>query len=732
MNDPGLDSGIESAAKALHSDNKADDKSAEKASYEQLLAPSRWYVSATEIPLLASTFGPVANAFSICALAQSWRVEYDPGQGQYEGSGVPVQDPPWLLGVNALQLLCGLVANGALLLTITERVRFGVALPLTVGGFYVSAFLLVGLLAAADQYLQLPGPLEHAWAQAYYYGILAAVLYFGMASLLLLTLWGAARGAHGHGHGRGVGFRLSAAQRTLMAQTMVYMLYLLAGAAVFARIEGWEFLNSVYWASFTLLTIGLGTDFHPSTHGGRTLLLFYAAGGILILGLVIGSIRSLMLDRAEVKIESRLTEKQREKLVAGLDGAEGRKIVRPIHDKGAPGQDGPQSNHEYLRRQQEFEIMRRVQARAAQVKKWTSLAFSVLAFSLLWFLGAMVFWFGERNIQAWSYFDALYFSYTTLLTIGYGDLYPISNASKPFFVLWTLLAIPTLTVLISNLGDTLIRAFRDAVHAIGAWTVPPGDSSLRARLRFGAKKLRDGHLFADEETPHETEADPVAALSGAFRPDPPTRSGGGGGGAHPWHRQALDRAEKIAGSTADDEAQKQNSENEQHGPSPQRLTRHRTFLLAVSIRKVLGHVADVPPKQYTFAEWAFFMGLLGVDERDPRQHREVRLDMSDGLEHDGGATREKEEFSWMGIDSPLLHCGTGSSESEWLLDRLTAAQEEGIIDMIAKTKTKRCEEGLRRRGNGLHGEGGDQDGISSSNDELNLAKSQSDSIGNGS
>jgi len=40
----------------------------------------------------------------------------------------------------------------------------------------------------------------------------------------------------------------------------------------------------------------------------------------------------------------------------------------------------------------------------------------------------------------------MYFAYTTLLTIGYGDFYPQSNSGKPFLVVWSLLAVPTVTV----------------------------------------------------------------------------------------------------------------------------------------------------------------------------------------------------------------------------------------------------------------------------------------------
>lgn len=85
--------------------------------------------------------------------------------------------------------------------------------------------------------------------------------------------------------------------------------------------------------------------------------------------------------------------------------------------------------------------------------------------------------------QQWSYFTGLYFSYTTLLTIGYGDIYPVSNAGRPFFVFWSLLAVPSLTILISNMGDTIVKAIRDLTLKIGELTVLPDESGVRATMK---------------------------------------------------------------------------------------------------------------------------------------------------------------------------------------------------------------------------------------------------------
>ena len=90
---------------------------------------------------------------------------------------------------------------------------------------------------------------------------------------MLVTVWGAYRGHYDKE------FQLTMSQRTLMLQTISFLVYLLAGAAVYSHIEGWAYLDAVYWADFTLLTVGIG-DYAPSTHLGRGLLFPFAIGGI--------------------------------------------------------------------------------------------------------------------------------------------------------------------------------------------------------------------------------------------------------------------------------------------------------------------------------------------------------------------------------------------------------------------------------------------------------------------
>ena len=193
----------------------------------------RWWFVTTLFPLFAGTFGPVATMFNICALTQTWRVV--PQSSSKEQEGTAVQDPTWLTAVNSVSLAVAVCTNLVMLLQLVEMVPYKVAGPVVVAGWYTSSFLLLGVVSAA--YSQLPIESEAA-SQAYYYGAMAAVLYFIVASMLAATAFGVFSGKYAKK------FKLTTAQRTLMMQTMVFLGYVLAMAAVYTNIEGWAYLDS--------------------------------------------------------------------------------------------------------------------------------------------------------------------------------------------------------------------------------------------------------------------------------------------------------------------------------------------------------------------------------------------------------------------------------------------------------------------------------------------------------
>lgn len=157
--------------------------------------------------------------------------------------------PSWLYAVNAVSLAVALIANLSLLGHMSDRIRFSIAQPVTIIGFYMASVILIGLVIATPIHLQSQGK---TLSQGFYYACFAAFIYFVIASLLLLTLLGVYLGKYSR-H-----YKLTMTQRSLMWQTMTFVGYLLASAAVYSRIEGWFYLDAVYWVTVTLFTIGFG------------------------------------------------------------------------------------------------------------------------------------------------------------------------------------------------------------------------------------------------------------------------------------------------------------------------------------------------------------------------------------------------------------------------------------------------------------------------------------------
>lgn len=550
---------------------------------------------------------------------------------------------------------------------------------------YISSAVLIGLCSLTSGPLLLYPRERYAFTGAFYYGVFSAGLYFIVASLMVVTVWGASKGYYPRE------FQLTMSQRTLMLQTISFLVYLLCGAAVFSRIEGWTFLESVYWADFTLLTVGIG-DFAPTTHTGRSLLFPYAIGGIIILGLVIGSIRSLVLDRGKVKLGARMMEKERRRLIKRINKEDQTAIIEPIVDgkQAVPRAstkkftNQPTTMNELQRREQEFHLMRRIQKEAATRRRWTSLVISGITWLGLWLIGGAIFQFSERT-QNWSYFGALYFSYTSLLTIGYGDFRPQSNSGKAFFVFWSLLAVPSLTILISNMGDTIIKGIRDLTLLVGQLTVLPGEKGERGAFDITKELISNVTHGGKPFARRRGEPFPLA-----------TRN-----------KERVERPASSSSSATAAAAAAQSPKTNSNPSSPKikqladyrRLAEHQIghggpqyhLHLAREIADVMTHLNAKPARQYTYEEWAWYLKLIGEDEADERTHRRAEeVPVADGGGVVVGQMTEREQvrdgkarvkWSWVGNRSPLMG---ERGEAEWLLERLTRKLERELETLVKK------------------------------------------------
>jgi len=560
--------------------------------------------------------------------------------------------------VNGLSLGFAVVANIALCLNMVGRLRFAWAQPITIIGFMLASIILIVLVSITSRSAFLPGPpAEFALTQAWYYACWAAGLYFIITVLMLITVYGALTEKFPRQ------FELNGSQRTLMLQTTAFMLYLIGGAAIYTQLEGWSYPDAVFWADFTLLTIGFGTPLVPKSHAGRSLLFPYLFGGLIAVGLVIGSIRSMLLEKGAIKMHARATEKRRQKVLSMKDADKASSPITSLFLRQRKNKPSPRADTHYKsereRRRQEFLAMRKIQADAETKQKWMALFFSSLAAASLWAIGALVFYKSEYA-QAWTYFQSLYFAFASLTTLGYGDFQPYSNSGKAFFVLWSLLAIPTLTVLVSDLGGTIVSIIAELTALIGSLTVAPTDKEFWRRLRrnidivFGSRKHpTNNNAKLDKENLHI-----IKKKKGSHHDK--TRLGR-------WHELLRSRLTESEQDAID-------KYGREHGESSeQRNVFFYHFLLTKEIRAVLRDSQMDKDKTYTYDEWAYFLKLIGHDEEDAelhtKQYNKPKRDDEAGpqagriVDHDG----KPKEWSWLSLRSPLL---SQMTEPEWICDRL--------------------------------------------------------------
>ena len=264
------------------------------------------------------------------------------------------------------------------------------------------------------------------YSESFYYAVISAILYFIISTLLLLNLIGASRFFRAYPPSFAV---LTHSQRTLMLQTISFSLYLALGAAIFAAIEGWSFTDGLYWADYTVLTVGLGTDFPLKKTLGRMLLIPYAPFGIAMVGLLVNSVMGLVMERAKEKVTKRHLGKERDrwtdhisKRLQGEDEKKGLQSIAPRprslllcwhyrEDKKfqqlprviARAKSAQHQDRHAMWHHAEFELMRYIQITSEQSERYFALVVSFLAFLIVWIGGSLVFWATERVSRAFTY-----------------------------------------------------------------------------------------------------------------------------------------------------------------------------------------------------------------------------------------------------------------------------------------------------------------------------------------
>ncbi|KAK6538823.1 Potassium channel [Orbilia ellipsospora] len=712
--------------------------------------PIKWWFAAKGIPLVAATVGPLANLTSVAALVSPWRANLSTdGPNAFDQRyDMPFTDPKWVTYINAASLIFGFIGNFFLMCNYSRRIKYKIAMPVTILCWYIAFGLLSGILLALVTHAPTIGSAQ-VYTQAFWYGVISAGLYLFSATILFVNIAGYLKG-HYPSH-----IESSVAEKNLMLQTIFFFAWMAIGALVFAKLEAWTYSDALYFCNVTLLTVGFG-DIYATTDSARGFVFPFSVIGIIMLGLVVNSIHGFVVEIGEKQVVEQHINHRRQDVanravatsselrrddpelaefatlpmaseptqpddfplspttIRFCDNSSNPATLRSPRDLRSPSLSpfGPLRRATSLSRsasirsiprqiilavrgrrrtrpillrasRDRFEAMRRIQHHTLKFKQWTALVSSSVAFLTLWLLGAVIFMFAEKDTQHLTYFQSLYFCYVSLLTIGYGDLSPRSNAGKAFFLLWSIWSVPTITILISSMGSTVIQNFQNATLRLAEFTILPKKGireSLwdiwadwrheRAHRRAAAKKGLDPRLSVGVRRRSTSGTRPRSALSGisegSERSRPGTRPG-----------QTFQMADNSEQQVNQDDQQQ---DNETSKPLPEDYTFQELLVaLTEAIREVGKQVALDPKHSYEYEEWVEFTRLIRACEL-------VKPDRLKGVKPGEEIARENIDsdegfvlWDWIGEDSPLLHEG---QEPAWVQDRLTKGLEQLVHDHL--------------------------------------------------
>ena len=248
-------------------------------------------------------------------------------------------------------------------------------------------------------------------------------------------------------------------------------------------------------------------------------------------------------------------------------------------------------------------------------------------------------------------------SYISLLTIGYGDLSPKSNPGRCFFVIWSLISVPTMTILVSDLGDTVVAKFKKWSNTVADFTVLPKrgiwqpfvnkNPWLQERIeeRKAKRRVREGFETTDPEAGSEADDDNDIEATNTQHPN----------------------ITSLAAEAETDLMQ---------APTQASLSRR----IALGIKKVSFDLRLDKPKRYSYEEWVEFTRLIRYTT--PRRlNRVLGTTLTNETENEEGLVN----WDWLGEHSPMV---AGVTESEWLLERLV----ESLI-RLEKRREIACDHG---------------------------------------
>jgi potassium channel subfamily K len=382
--------------------------------------------------------------------------------------------------------------------------------------------------------------------------------------------------------------------------------------------------------------------------------------------------RAMAKQAAKPSSRSPATALQYQKTVSS-----GVSMGRPMSRSSTLGSRMKKNNRIKLLRDEKhrFDEMRKLQQQAKLWKNSWRLSISLSIFTIFWCVGAVAFWKAEGGTTGQGYWETVYFCWVAILSIGYGDFAPKTGAGRCFFLIWSIIAVPSITMLASDLTSTVVSAFNTWSSRIADFTILPKEgiwTSLVEKhpwLSLGlAKATKEWQMKHNELRKRVETLEKIIA-------EKEKEEGSSSAGT-----MSKDDAYAAGIISPSMEALAESAKQ----PDAEALARQ----LALAIRRTAHDLTLDAPRAYKYEEWVEFTRLIRFSVAD-ETHTVEREEEEEGLV----------QWDWLGENSPMM---AAQSESEFVLDRLCESlvrylRRNPPVERFVSGVKERGEEALRLR-----------------------------------
>ncbi|CDZ97209.1 Tandem pore domain K channel [Phaffia rhodozyma] len=426
--------------------------------------------TAKSAPLVSAVIAPVITLLDIPALSQRW----------YFFQGVPAKDPPASIGMSVVSLVFCALGNILLVIRFSanQKKLERWIIPVSTFAFCIKTVVEIVNIAVYGASSEKPAGYVHAegfWSAVYSCGL------SGVVAVLLMFHLVAQKGKDWKDS-----IRVRVDGRHFMESMMAFVLSVGIQALIFSKLEGWYYFDGLFFSIVATLTVGYG-DLAPTKASTKVLLFPCALITISLLANQVSIILNYLADRTQTR---KLKWRAQKTLLKTQSQASKRSSDHwDLHD--------------------EILYLEDVHSLEEALSQSYDLIVSFLSFLSFWLLGSVVF----KYTEGWSYGNAVYFSYVTFLTMGFGDYSPASAAGRVFFIVYGLVAVPlvasfavqTVATVLSSAADKRWQRSREARERISRDpSTKPGEISLRPYISRTSSCAPAPDSFEQRFVPHST------------------------------------------------------------------------------------------------------------------------------------------------------------------------------------------------------------------------------------